>query len=235
MNNLTVIKRFGELMVDSREVAEMVAREHSNLMRDIRGYVSILENSKMNSQNFFMPSTYKTEGNNKTYDCYLLTRKGCDLAANKMTGEKGVLFTAEYVTQFENMEQTLKTVQPKLSKELQAIFAIDAKTVEIDNRLVKLENNMTIDYEQQEILNGKARFTVVQVLGGKDAPAYKECSRKAFSELWRCYKRVMQVNSYKNTACVNYDKGKEIIENWKPNRDLELMILGANSQFKLRM
>ena len=89
---------------------------------------------------------------------------------------------------------------------------------------------MTIDYEQQEILNGKARYIVTKALGGKDAPAYKECNRKAFSELWRYYKRIMQVNSYKNTSAVGYDKGREIIENWKPNRDLELMIIGANSQ-----
>jgi hypothetical protein len=70
---------------------------------------------------------------------------------------------------------------------------LDERTVEMDNRLIKLENNMTIDYEQQEILNGKARYIVTKALGGKDAPAYKECNRKAFSELWRCYKRIMQL------------------------------------------
>ncbi|HUX79106.1 MAG TPA: phage antirepressor KilAC domain-containing protein, partial [Alphaproteobacteria bacterium] len=56
----------------------------------------------------FIKSSYKVDGNNKTYPCYLLTRKGCDMVANKMTGEKGVLFTATYVTKFEEMENSLK-------------------------------------------------------------------------------------------------------------------------------
>lgn len=109
MKELKIINQNGQLLVDSREVAEMVGKEHSNLMRDIRGYEkTISENSNLNSQNFFIKSNYKVPGNNKTYDCYLLTRKGCDMVANKMTGEKGILFTAEYVTKFEEMENKLK-------------------------------------------------------------------------------------------------------------------------------
>lgn len=110
MSNLQVISRNGQLLVDSRQVAEIVGKEHSHLMRDIRGYSKILarsENPTLDSQNFFIPSTYRVEGNNKTYDCFLLTRKGCDMVANKMTGEKGVLFTAAYVTEFERMEKRL--------------------------------------------------------------------------------------------------------------------------------
>ena len=125
--------------------------------------------------------------------------------------------------------------QPKLSKELQSIIMLDQRTVEMDNRLIKLENNMTIDYEQQEILNRKAKCVIIKSLGGKDAPAYKECNKKAFSQLWKYYQRIIQVNSYKNTSTVNYDKGKELIDNWTPNRDLELMILGANSQIKIKL
>lgn len=38
----------------------------------------------------------------------MLTKKGCEMVANKMTGEKGVLFTAAYVTAFNKMEEHLK-------------------------------------------------------------------------------------------------------------------------------
>lgn len=55
---------------------------------------------------FFIPSTYK-DGKGETRPCYLLTKKGCDMVANKMTGEKGVLFTAAYVTAFEKMRDTI--------------------------------------------------------------------------------------------------------------------------------
>lgn len=114
MENLKLIIRNGVPYADSRQVAEMVDKQHAHLMRDIQAYVSVLdENPKLDSQDFFIENTYKAEGNNKTYPCYLLTKKGCDMVANKMTGEKGVLFTATYIDKFYQMEEELKN--PKVT------------------------------------------------------------------------------------------------------------------------
>ncbi len=108
MNHLRLIKQNGIHYADSRQVAEMTGKRHDHLIRDIEGYKAILdENPNLGSQNFFIKSNYKVPGNNKTYTCYLLTRKGCDMVANKMTGERGILFTAEYVTRFEQMERQI--------------------------------------------------------------------------------------------------------------------------------
>lgn len=236
MNNLTVkqINIGGQVIpvMDSREVAGRVDKEHSNLMRDIRGYVSILENSNLNSQNFFIKDTYKVEGNNKTYDCFLLTRKGCDMVANKMTGEKGVLFTAEYVTRFEEMEKSLNQI-PKLSKELQAILMLDEKSVEMDNRISNLENRMTIETGNQKALSDLVGKKVMAVLGGKDSPAYKELSKKAFSQCWKDFKRIVGVASYKDTPIKDFDFAKKVVIDWQPNRELELMIKGCNAQIRM--
>lgn len=141
----------------------------------------------------------------------------------------------KYRNYFLECEKQVKLNISKLSVELQSIFALDAKTVAINNRLITLEGSMTIDYSQQEELRTIANRKVVGILGGKDAPAYKECSKKAFSELWKSFKRVMQVNSYRNTAAKEYEQAREMIKIWKPNRDLELMILGANSQIKINL
>lgn len=106
MNALKVIEQNNEYFVDSREVAEMVKKNHAHLMRDIQNYESVLlQNPNLDSQKYFIESTYKTEGNNKTYKHYLLTKKGCDMVANKMTGEKGILFTAMYVDAFHQMQE----------------------------------------------------------------------------------------------------------------------------------
>ncbi len=120
-----------------------------------------------------------------------------------------------------------------LSKELQAIFLIDKKTQEIEERVDKLENKMTIDYSQQEEIRTKATQRVIQVLGGKDVPAYKELNKKAFAALWRDYKRALDVNSYRNTAVRDFDKALNYVATWKPARELELMIAGANSQMRI--
>lgn len=86
----------------------MVGKEHKILMRDIRKYIATLdkneEGTELYSRNFFILSEYETV-QGKIQPCYLLTRKGCDMVANKMTGEKGILFTAAYVTKFEEMEK----------------------------------------------------------------------------------------------------------------------------------
>ena len=109
MNELKVFN-FNEVdVVDSREVAEMVDRNHKDLLRDIRNYVGILEKSnerKIAPVDFFIESTYK-DSKGEVRPCYLLTKKGCDMVANKMTGEKGVLFTAAYVTAFEKMREKI--------------------------------------------------------------------------------------------------------------------------------
>lgn len=116
-----------------------------------------------------------------------------------------------------------------LSPELKAIFCIDKRTVEITNRIEKLENNMTIDYSQQEELRTLAVKKVIAILGGKNTPAYRELNKKTFSSIWRDFKRVMDVNSYKNTSVKMFESARKIIIEWQPDRELELMIKGANS------
>ena len=120
MKELQVFNSNGKDVVDSREVAEMVERNHKDLLRDIRNYTGILEKSaerKIAPSDFFIPHTYR-DSMGRTLPCYLLTKKGCDMVANKMTGEKGVLFTAAYVTAFEKMNEQLKApvrIAPEVS------------------------------------------------------------------------------------------------------------------------
>lgn len=48
MQELQIVKQNNELYVDSREVAEMVGKQHKNLIRDIENYESvILQSSKL--------------------------------------------------------------------------------------------------------------------------------------------------------------------------------------------
>ncbi|MES9666787.1 hypothetical protein COK06_12485 [Bacillus cereus] len=103
------------LYIDSREVAEMTGKRHDHLIRDIELYNGVLGMSPdLGATNFFVKSTYQ-DAYNRTKPCYLLTRKGCDMVANKMTGEKGILFTATYVTRFEEMENELKSQAPQFN------------------------------------------------------------------------------------------------------------------------
>lgn len=122
---------------------------------------------------------------------------------------------------------------PKMSKELQAILMMDSKQQKMDERITKLENNTTIDYSQQEELRVLGTKKVVAILGGADAPAYKELNKKVFSSFWRDYKRKLNVNSYKNTLVKDFEIGRQAIINWQPNKEIKFMIDGCNAQIRM--
>ncbi|HBH2123960.1 TPA: phage antirepressor KilAC domain-containing protein [Clostridioides difficile] len=154
MKNLTIIKQNNQFLVESREVAELIEKKHDNLLRDIRGYKKILEDSSnLRSQDFFIESTY-INTQNKIQPCYLLTKKGCDMVANKMTGEKGIIFTAIYVTKFEEMEQELKEKQPKLPTTYKE--ALQQLLIEVEEKeqlqLENQEKDKVIQLQQPKVL-----------------------------------------------------------------------------------
>ena len=95
-----------EQTLDSREVAEMVDKEHSKLLKDIRRYIGQFGEAKIGFTDFFRESTYKT-GQNKELPCYLITKKGCEFIAHKLTGTKGTIFTARYINRFHEMQDIL--------------------------------------------------------------------------------------------------------------------------------
>ena len=119
-----------EQRLDSREVAEMVGKEHKELLRDIRRYCEQLGESKIALTDFFTESTYKTE-QNKTMPCYLVSKKGCEFIAHKLTGVKGTEFTAKYINRFHDMEEVIQENVIPQGKELLALAVLEAqKTIE---------------------------------------------------------------------------------------------------------
>lgn len=111
--------------LDSREVAEMVGKEHNMLLRDIRRYAEQFGQSKIAQSDFFTESTYQNS-QNKTQPCYLITKKGCEFIAHKLTGVKGTEFTAKYINRFHEMEDVIKTQLPS-GNDLIALAVIEAQ------------------------------------------------------------------------------------------------------------
>lgn len=99
--------------IDSREVAQMMNKRHSEILEYINGsnkvvgIIPTLLNGGIRLANYFIESSYK-DGSGKTNKCYLVTKMGCELLGNKQQGEKGILFTAKYVERFNQMEQAIK-------------------------------------------------------------------------------------------------------------------------------
>ncbi len=222
--------------IDSREVAEMVGIQHKDLLKKVRNYQQILESAKLRPQDFFIPSTYKVENNNKTYECYLLTKKGCEMVANKLTGEKGVIFTAKYVNRFAEMEQKIKL--PKTDREILFLSVkVQEETAQrvdvLEEKVSDLEKSTTIDSSQQYTLERIAKTTVISALGGIDSRAYQLMSRKLFSSIWRDYKKYFKLGSYRDTLKTDYENAKNYLESWSPEVNTSLKIKEYNSQLSM--
>lgn len=104
-----------ERTLDSREVAEMVGKNHADLMRDIRRYCEQLNESNIALVDFFKEADYK-DGKGQNRPCYNVTKKGCEFISHKLTGIKGTEFTARYINRFHDMEDTIREGIPSKEK-----------------------------------------------------------------------------------------------------------------------
>jgi phage regulator Rha-like protein len=218
--------------IPSYEVAEMMEKSHADVLTmihgksDRKGIIQVLTEVQMDASEYFIESTYQDKSG-KSNKCYECTKLGCDMLANKMTGEKGILFTARYVKKFNEM---IEDPYKGISTELRAILMLDKKQQEIEKRVTGIENKMTIDYELAENLRNAISSRAVYLLGGKYTDAYKKLSKKLFAEFYKGLKTSFKVNSYKNIAQKNYDDALKYIENWKPSEMLVYAIQGLNGQ-----
>lgn len=201
-NQLTIVEKDEQLVVSSVDVAEMTGKNHKNLMRDIRGYVDALNDedghgSILSSENFFVEGTY-INSRNQIQPCYYLTRKGCDMVANKMTGKKGIQFTAVYVERFYEMENQLKQeLQPKLPATYkEALLAL--VEAEEDKERLMLENQKkqeVVDVVTKEKLVINPRKTINVLV--------KAMARKLdvlHSEAWRIFYSAFNTKHSTNLA-----------------------------------
>lgn len=169
--------------IDSREVAVMIEMRHTDLLRKIDGYIEVIsENAKLRSQDYFVSSTYKTDGNNKTYPCYKLTKMGCEMVANKLTGNKGILFTAEYVKRFNDMEKpksqidmiiesalALKAIEQEQEKIKQAQAEQEKRLLEVESKQSTIDKNYYTISGYAKLMRFKGLTRSIAIKLGKQA------------------------------------------------------------------
>lgn len=102
-----------------------------------------------------------------------------------------------------------------------------------EDRITDLEQNMTIDYGQQQVLGETVNHTVISILGGKESNAYKEISKKVFAECNRDLKNYFQVNARNNVPKKRFEEALQYAKSWKPCTNTQLKIENANAQMNL--
>lgn len=240
MVKLNVINMNGQQTIDSREVAEMISMQHKELLEKIRNYEDILIGGKFRSLDFFIESTY-VDSRNREKPCYMITKKGCEMVANKLTGEKGVLFTATYVEAFNNMEQTIPELPTDKVGMLKLIVgAIDETNEKVKDLKVEVDekfNDMPLfNVECDEIIKS-IKKKATYCLGGYHSPAYMDGSirGKVYKDIHKQIQREFEVQSYKAINREHYEKVKEIIDDYELPVVLNETVVRLNNQQSLNV
>ena len=143
MNNLQI------LTLDSREVAQMLPKRHDHLVRDIAKYSEYLTDPKIGVSEFWQESSYK-DITGRTLKCYLITKKGCEFIAHKMTGRKGAIFTATYINRFHEMEEELQQQANQISRHLRVNIPGNA---DMQKKIADIEASLTTMQKLMKVYN----------------------------------------------------------------------------------
>lgn len=179
MNQLEIFKNreFGEIRtvtVDgepwfvAKDIAEIL--QYTNTQKAIRDHVD--EEDKLTER-------IVLSGQNREVICINESGLYSLILSSKMPGAKRFKrwVTSEVLPQIRRTGTYQKPLTPQEMMRVQ-LGMIDGH----EERITHLENTMTIDYEQQQELKKTVNKRVIEVLGGKKALAYKEMSKKVFSE-----------------------------------------------------
>ena len=156
---------------------------------------------------------------------YLWTQKGCLLHAKSLNTDVA----------WEVYDRLVDNYFAPV-KQLSQVDMMRIQLGMIDNhedRITNLENNMTIDYGQQRVLEDTVNKTVIDVLGGKGSYAYEEIGRKVFAECNRDLKHYFNVNARNNVPKKRFDEAVEYAKNWKPCTNTMMLICNYNAQQRL--
>lgn len=230
-NEEVIIKRSedGELVVSSRQVAEDFEKRHADVIKAIEDKMKV--NEILRSPKYFIESTYTDKSNRKSKE-YLLTRDGFSFLVMGFTGAKADEWKLKYIEAFNKMEQAIKNPFAHLSKELQAIIAIDTKVQKIEEDFNTFKSNLPLLNVDCKELQAEVRKKGIEVLGGYRSAAYnnKSLRSRTYQDIQYQIKREFGVNRYEAIKSRQVDKAIEIIRDYKAPYALADEITIENNQ-----
>lgn len=202
----------GELVVTSRQVAEDFGKQHQHVTQAIENLIS--ENSLLKSM--MMESEYTTERGRK-YKEYLLTKDGFSLLVMGFTGSRALEWKLKYIEAFNKMEQAIKNPYAHLSKEVQAIFALDHKQQQLAIEVKELKEGMPLFNVECKEIQAAVKRKGVEILGGKNSVAYKNNSirGKVYSDIQQQLRREFGVSRYEAIKRCQLPVAHEIVAKYK--------------------
>ena len=173
---------------------------------------------------------FKSKG--QTTGIYILSERGYSKLLKILEDDFAWEQYEKLVDGYFNMRSNAKDPFKNLSKELQAVFILDRKTQQIEDRVNDLEDNMPLFNIECKELQALVRKIGTKTLGGYGSHAYKNNSLrgKVYADIQHQLKREFGVRRYEAIKRCQLDTAKEIVLNYKTPIVFEDEIISVNNQ-----
>ena len=191
-----------------------------------------------NKKRFINGEDYFIVGNSEIRKSHIMSLSDNDFTDKVLITESGYLMLVKSFTddlawtvQRQLVDSYFRANKPMTPEQMMRIQLgmIDKH----EERLSKLENTMNIDYGQQRILEKEVSKVVIESLGGKDSNAYREISKKVFSECNHDIKDYFSVNSRNNIPRLKFEDAIDYIRSWTPCSNTRMAIRECNAQMRI--
>ena len=208
-----------ENTLTSLEVAEMVSKNHKEVLRDIRKIIEQSGQRKV-ALTYFQEDTYE-DVQGKNQPMYRVTKKGCEIFGNRMAGAKGTQFTFGYVERFNQMEDHIKKVQiPTTQRELvQLALSANEETNQridvVETKIQEIEENKLITTEDKGTIDSHVRKKVASIC--RDLRLDQQAKSLLFQDLGSSIKRLFNVPNRGRIKDKDFLKALDFVDTWEPS------------------
>lgn len=142
--------------------------------------------------------------------------------------ENEIQKASQELQNFDVMEDTLiYLLQDKKEK--------DKRMEDTDNRLEMLEKTQPVNPSVTSVLEQKRKKRVIECLGGKEAEAYRQISRKVFAEAGHDFKTMFHIPRYDMLQRKDEQLAMNYWERWEPSTNTRMEIQQLNNQVQLQL
>ena len=229
MDLVTIINEFRKA-----ECEDYTELQHKSFLTKIRKELETLEFLGIKGEKNILPSSY-INSQNKEQPCYILNRDGMLQMLNSESTFVRYK-TIEYINKLENkVKEITQNPYEALSPELKAIFTLDKKQQAIEEEVKDLKDSLTLSKAECDELQAAVHKIGVSLLGGKNKKAYKDVSLRSrvYSDIQQQLRREFGVNKYSWIKHNQFERAKEIVNNYKLPLVLEDEIILANNQLEM--
>ena len=161
---------------------------------------------------------YTQNAINRSENIYLLSERGYSKLLKILEDDFAWEQYDKLVDGYFNMrEQAIKNPYSHLSKEVQAIFALDHKQQQLEVEVKELKEGMPLFNVECKEIQAAVKRKGVEILGGKGSPSYKNNSIrcKVYSDIQQQLRREFGVSRYEAIKRSQLNMAHEIVTKYK--------------------